>query len=58
MKKHWRFRSGWRGKLILQRYVEWIEYDSHGGDYLAATWRDATTNDLLDYYLEHDIRQT
>lgn len=56
-KEKWRFRTGFRGKLILQRRLEWIGHDSYGGTYDAAEWYDATAKDLLDYY-NHVQRQT
>ena len=43
----WNFRKGFRGRLILQRLIEWGE-DGH----LMAMWRDATVEDLRDYYAD------
>lgn len=40
----WRFRSSWRGRLILQRLIEWRD-DGHD----MCQWRDATVEDLPDY---------
>lgn len=47
MKTQWNFRVNWRGKLILQRLVSWVD-DGH--EY--CKWRDATAFDLRDYYSE------
>ena len=41
----WNFRQGFRGKLVLQRLIEWSD-----DGYERATWRDATVEDLRDYY--------
>ena len=41
----WNFRQGFRGKLVLQRLIEWSD-DGHQ----MAMWRDATVEDLRDYY--------
>ena len=40
----WNFRQGFRGKLVLQRLIDW---DDDG--YQMAMWRDATVEDLRDY---------
>lgn len=42
----WRFRTNWRGKLILQRRLAWHD---DGMDF--SRWQDATTEDLGDYFL-------
>ena len=41
----WKFRLGFRGKLVLQRCIKW---DDDG--YQREMWRDATVEDLRDYY--------
>lgn len=41
----WRFRTNWRGKLILQRRVHQTLYAE-----AYYVWRDATAGDLADYY--------
>ncbi len=41
----WNFRKGFRGRMVLQRLVEW---DDDGRR--MAMWRDATVEDLRDYY--------
>ncbi len=46
--KNYQFRTGWRGKLILQRQD--YNRDQWGDKYYY--WRDATTTDLKDYYAE------
>lgn len=43
---NWRFRTNWRGKLILQRRVENVSFDFSPSGYY---WRDASSTDLLDY---------
>lgn len=45
---HYRFRTNWGGLLILQRL---IKYRNRYGD-PDFYWRDATTEDLKDYYAE------
>jgi hypothetical protein len=49
----WRFRTNWRGQLILQ--VGWREPKLSGlpGD-TYIRWADATTEDLGHYYAEHN----
>lgn len=45
----WRFRTNWRGKLILQRRVR----DLHVIGSMVEPcmrWRDATAEDLSEYY--------
>ncbi len=44
--KNYQFRTNWRGKLILQRQL--YTRSSWGDKYYY--WRDATTQDLKDYY--------
>lgn len=45
---HYRFRTNWRGKLILQRLHTYR--DQWGGpDHL---WEDADAGDLRDYYAQ------
>ncbi|MBT2325503.1 hypothetical protein J7E62_24525 [Variovorax paradoxus] len=56
MKPGWRFRSGWRGVLVLQRYVEWRAHDAYDS-WDAAAWRDATTEDLTDFFKENAHEQ-
>lgn len=48
----WRFRTNWRGKLILQR--SYRAYGGFGDFYIA--WMDATTEDLGEYYATHAIK--
>jgi hypothetical protein len=43
--KNWRFRTSFMGKLILQRSYS-------DCDVPFPLWRDATTEDLLDYFNE------
>ena len=45
----YRFRIGWRGKLVLQRRVKYYNINMYMHDYL---WRDATVEDLKHYYKE------
>lgn len=44
--KNYQFRTNWRGKLILQ--CQDYNRDQWGDKYYY--WRDATTQDLKDYY--------
>ena len=46
----WRFRTNWRGKLILQRSYRVPALCP--GDWIVR-WRDATTEDLGHYYAAH-----
>lgn len=41
----WNFRQGFRGRMILQRFVEWMDDGMEYGE-----WRDATVSDLQYYY--------
>jgi hypothetical protein len=50
--KNWNFRQGFRGRLVLQRLLEW----SDDGDEWAM-WRDATVEDLRDYYAAIEARR-
>lgn len=43
----WRFRTNWRGQLILQRFFPAVF--NFGGCARRECWRDATATDLLDY---------
>ena len=45
----YRFRTNWRGKLILQRRIKYYNINMYMHDYL---WRDATVEDLKHYYAE------
>lgn len=45
----YRFRTSWRGKLILQRRIYYYNINTYSRDYC---WRDATVQDLKDYYKE------
>jgi hypothetical protein len=45
---NYRFRSNWRGKLILQRLIKYR--DQWGGPDFE--WCDADAGDLKDYYAE------
>ena len=47
----WNFRQGFRGKLVLQRLIEWDD-DGHQ----MAMWRDATVEDLRDYYAASEAK--
>ena len=49
----WNFRQGFRGRMILQRFVEWTDNGMKYGD-----WRDATVSDLQDYYVDIRARGT
>lgn len=42
----WRFRTNWRGKLILQRRSVWRDDGRE-----CSEWLDASTEDLGDYFL-------
>lgn len=42
---NWNFRQGFRGRMVLQRLIEWKD-DGHP----MVMWRDATVEDLSDYY--------
>ena len=44
--KNWRFRTGFFGRLILQRLTFPLDGCPSG------QWRDATSEDLLDFYRE------
>lgn len=46
MTKKYRFRTDFRGRLILQHYAEWLEPDAYGGDYRAAAWKDSKIEDV------------
>jgi len=45
----WRFRTNWRGKLILQRRIRTMRFLGPGVE-PGFEWRDATTEDLGLYY--------
>lgn len=47
---NYRFRTNWQKKLVLQRRVKYYNIRMYMYDYY---WRDATVEDLLDYYNEH-----
>ena len=51
----WRFRTNWQGKLVLQRQVKYYNIRMYMHDYY---WRDAKTEDLQDYYNEHQQQNT
>lgn len=51
----WRFRTNWQGKLVLQRQVKYYNIRMYMHDYY---WRDAKTQDLQDYYNEHQQQNT
>ena len=51
----WRFRTNWRGKLILQVGRKEPSLDRSPGDMYIA-WTDATTEDLGHYYAAHGIK--
>lgn len=47
-----RYRTGWRGKIILQvEYTEYYCHDIHGSGHFdeghTTHWRDATADDLI-----------
>ena len=44
---NWNFRKGFLGRIVLQRFIEWDD-DGHS----MGMWRDATVEDLCDYYAE------
>ena len=50
----WRFRTNWRGKLILQVGRRTPNLSGLPGDHYIK-WEDATTEDLGDYYAAHGI---
>lgn len=50
----WRFRTNWRGKLILQRKVKELEFLGPSVDFVWK-WRDANTEDLGDFYARQNI---
>jgi hypothetical protein len=50
----WRLRTNWRGKLILQRRVRTFSMFGPSGEWVLV-WRDASTEDLLDYYARRNI---
>jgi hypothetical protein len=41
----WNVRVNWRGKLILRRFLTWMDDGREMGE-----WRDATPEDLRDYF--------
>ena len=47
----WRFRSGWWGKLVLQRGTSLPAMPPGSGR--ITHWRDATTEDLIDFIKEN-----
>lgn len=49
MLNDWRFRTNWRGVLILQRRVKTFACFGPIADRVFQ-WRDATTEDLAAYY--------
>ena len=51
----WRFRTNWRGKLILQVGRKEPSLDRSPEDIYIA-WTDATTEDLVHYYAAHGIK--
>ncbi|VTU32016.1 hypothetical protein H4CHR_02925 [Variovorax sp. PBS-H4] len=56
MPKGWRFRTGWRGALVLQRRFEWVDYYYYSPG-TCSDWRDATTEDLVDFIKENAHEQ-
>jgi len=42
---NFKFRTNWRGKLILQIFVSWFDDGREMGQ-----WQDATVGDLEEYY--------
>jgi hypothetical protein len=46
---NWRFRTNWRGKLILQRRVRELAPVGPSLEWVSK-WRDATAKDLAGYY--------
>lgn len=49
--KDWRFRTTWRGLLILQRRVSDVAVFGNSAERVWK-WRDATSKDLAEYYRE------
>lgn len=49
MPRGYRFRTNWRGKLILQRMVKQVAGDAYDC-WDVAIWRDATTEDLTHFF--------
>lgn len=47
--KDWRFRTTWRGLLILQRQVSDVAVFGNSVERVLK-WRDATSKDLAEYY--------
>lgn len=47
--KDWRFRTTWRGLLILQRRVSDVAVFGNSVERVLK-WRDATSKDLAEYY--------
>jgi hypothetical protein len=51
-----RFRSNWRGKLILQRgYENHSSADASGYGYSETRWRDATVGDLQYFFIAKEL---
>jgi hypothetical protein len=48
---NWRFRTNWRGKLILQRRIRTMRMVGPSAE-PGFEWRDATSEDLGFYYAE------
>ncbi len=51
----WRFRTNWRGKLILQRGFRIPNLNGLPGS-TKFVWRDATTEDLGAYYADVGLK--
>lgn len=51
MPEGFRFRTNWRGKLILQRLDEWTDctYPDYSHHQYSA-WRDAGAEDMSDFF--------
>lgn len=51
-----RYRTNWRGKLILQRMDEDTITGPHGYNTYEASWRDATVSDLTQFITTERIQ--
>lgn len=53
MPKGYRFRTTWRGKLVLQRSVVTVVGDAYDC-WTVAVWRDATAEDLTHFFTNQE----
>ncbi|CAH0444310.1 hypothetical protein LMG10661_00789 [Ralstonia syzygii subsp. syzygii] len=44
--RKYRYRTDWRGRLILQVQVQWTHYDTYTGCAPCSKWVDARVGDL------------